>query len=174
MIIMGKTRLRNQAGGSLSALGEAVSNAVCACIIAYCVVSFFAGQAGLLAYRDMKSSIYQMNERIATLSERNAALNDTRAALASDSDRMVREARDIGYLRPGEKMVIFSAGTGAAGGDEALRDIEPMRAGSSTGLPDRMIKILAAMTGLAVLLASLLMAAMPRRRQSLKAAADRS
>ena len=171
---MGKTRLRNQAGGSLSALGEAVSNAVCACIIAYCVVSFFAGQAGILAYRDMKSSIYQMNERIATLSERNSTLSDTRAALASDSDRMVREARDIGYLRSGEKMVIFSAGTGAAGDDEALREIEPMRAGSSTGLPDRMIKILAAMTGLAVLLASLLMAAMPRHRESLKAAADRS
>lgn len=170
---MSESRLRNQAGGSLSALGEAVSNAVCACIIAYCVVSFFAGQAGMLAYKDMKSSINQMHERLTVLSERNAALSDLRSALVSNSDRMVREARDIGYLRPNEKMVIFSAGAGAAGDDEALRDIEPLRAGSSTGLPDRMIKILAAMTGLAVFFASLLMASLPKHQHKLKEAADR-
>lgn len=173
MMIMNESRLRNKAGGSLSALGEAVSNAVCACIIAYCVVSFFAGQAGLLAYRDMKSSISQMNERLVVLSDRNAALSDMRSALASNSDRMVREARDIGYLRPGEKMVIFTAGAGMADDAEGLLDFEPMRAGSSTGLPDRMIKILAAMTGLAVLLASLLMSAMPRSRHGLREAEDR-
>ena len=170
---MSESRLRNQAGGSLSALGEAVSNAVCACIIAYCVVSFFAGQAGMLAYKDMKSSINQMHERLTILSERNASLSDLRSALVSNSDRMVREARDIGYLRPNEKMVIFSAGAGAAGDDEALRDIEPLRAGSSTGLPDRMIKILAAMTGLAVFFASLLMASLPKHQHRLKEAADR-
>lgn len=173
MMIMSESRLRNPTRGFLSSLGEAVSNAVCACIIAYCVVSFFAGQAGILAYRDMKSSIFQMNERLVVLSERNKALNDMRSALATDSDRMVREARDIGYLRPGEKIVIFSAGAGAADENEGLTDFEPMRAGSSTGLPDRMIKILAAMTGLAVLLASLLISAAPRHRHSLKEAADR-
>ncbi len=173
MIIMSESRLRNQAGGSLSALGEAVSNAVCACIIAYCVVSFFAGQAGLLAYRDMKSNIAQMNERLAVLSEKNAVLSDLRSALASNSDRMVREARDIGYVRQNEKMVIFSAGSAGAGDNEALLDIEPLRAGSSTGLPDRMIKILAAMTGLAVLFASLLMAALPKQQHRLKESADR-
>ncbi|MDP2792077.1 MAG: septum formation initiator family protein [Rectinemataceae bacterium] len=171
---MSESRLRNKAGGSLSALGEAVSNAVCACIIAYCVVSFFAGQAGLLAYRDMKSSIAQMNERLTVLGERNAALSDLRSALTSNSDRMVREARDIGYLRQNEKMVIFSAGTAGTGEDEALRDIEPLRAGSSTGLPDRMIKILAAMTGLAVLFASLLMTSLPKHQHKLNESADRA
>ena len=171
---MNETHLRNPAGGGLSALGDALSNALCACIISYCVVSFFAGQAGLLAYRDLKQSIAQMNERVGTLAAENKSLQDMRGELTSDADRIAREARDIGYLRPGEKIVIFPSSAQANGVASAPRDIEPLRAGSSTGLPDSMIKLLAAMTGATVLLASLFMYIAPKGRHSLKKTEDRS
>ena len=173
-MIMSETHLRNPAAGRLSTLGDALSNALCACIISYCVVSFFAGQAGILAYRDIKSGIARMDNRIGILIEENKNLQDMREALTSNSDRMAREAREIGYLRPGEKIVILQQGAQATGSSFATHEIEPLRAGSSTGLPDSMIKLLAAMTGAAVLLASLLMAIMPKRGQAIRTTADRS
>ena len=171
---MSETHLRNPTGRGLSALGDALSNALCACLISYCVVSFFAGQAGILAYRDLKEGIAQMNERIGALTEENKNLQDMRISLSTDADRMAREARDIGYLRPGEKMVIFPSAALGAGASSTPRDIEPLRAGSSTGLPDSMIKLLAVMTGAAVLLASLFMYIAPKRRQTLRKTEDRS
>lgn len=155
-------------------MGDALSNALCACLISYCVVSFFAGQAGILAYKDLKEGIAQMNERIGALTEENKNLQDMRISLATDADRMAREARDIGYLRPGEKMVLFPSTVQGGGASPTPRDIEPLRAGSSTGLPDSMIKMLAAMTGAAVLLASLFMYLVPNRRQALRTREDRS
>ena len=98
---MTTAEFRNPAGRGLAAVGDALSNALCACIISYCVVSFFAGQAGILAYRDLKSSITEMSERIEALSAENRSLQDARNSLATDSDRIAREARDIGYIRPG-------------------------------------------------------------------------
>ncbi len=169
MWIMSRTPGRVRKGGALSSLAEAFSNALCACIIAYCVVSFFAGQAGLLAYRDLKGGIARMEERITALSSENARLADLRQGLASDPDKLVREARDIGYLRPGEKMVVFS-GLSGAGQESEPAETELLRAGVSTGLPDRLIKILAAMTGVAVLLASLVMGAVQRQSRGIRTA----
>jgi len=169
MWIMSRTPGRVRKGGALSSLAEAFSNALCACIIAYCVVSFFAGQAGLLAYRDLKGGIARMEERITALSSENARLADLRQGLASDPDKLVREARGIGYLRPGEKMVVFS-GLSGAGQESDPAETELLRAGVSTGLPDRLIKILAAMTGAAVLLASLVMGAVQRQSRGIRTA----
>jgi cell division protein FtsB len=169
MWIMSRTPGRVRKGGALSTLAEAFSNALCACIIAYCVVSFFAGQAGLLAYRDLRASIARMEKRVADLSAENARLVDLRQGLASDPDKLVREARDIGYLRPGEKMVVFS-GLSGAGQESEPAETELLRAGMSTGLPDRLIKILSAMTGAAVLLASLFMGAVQRRSRLVRTA----
>jgi len=154
-------------------LGEALSNALCACIISYCVVSFFAGQAGLLAYGDLKSNIAQMNERIEALSGEYKSLQDARNSLTTNSDRIAREARDIGYIRPGEKIVVLSS-SAPKGSSDQIHDIEPLQAGFSTGLPDRMIKILAAMTGVAVLIVSLLMSVIPKRRPAVRTPASQA
>lgn len=170
---MTTSEFRNPAGRGRAAVGDALSNALCACIISYCVVSFFAGQAGILAYRDLKSNITEMSGRIETLSAENRSLQDARNSLATDSDRIAREARDIGYIRPGEKIVVLSSSAPKTSSAQ-VHDIEPLQAGSSTGLPDRMIKILAAMTGIAVLFASLLMSIMPRRRQPVRMTAHQS
>jgi len=170
---MSASEFRNPAGRGIAAMGDALSNALCACIISYCVVSFFAGQAGLLAYGDLKSGIVQMSERIGALSGENRMLQDARNSLATDSDRIAREARDIGFIRPGEKIVVFSSSTPKESSAH-IRDIEPLQAGFSTGLPDRMIKILAAMTGVTVLFISFLMSIVPRRRSPVRTQASQS
>ncbi len=172
-MVMSASEFRNPAGRGIAAAGEALSNALCACIISYCVVSFFAGQAGLLAYGDLKSGIARMNDRIEALSSENRVLQDARNSLATDSDRMAREARDIGYIRPGEKIVVFSSQAPKEVSDQ-VHDIEPVQTGFSTGLPDRMIKILAAMTGATVLFISFLMSMIPKRRTSARMQASRS
>lgn len=110
-----------------------------------------------------------MEARVAALSAENARLADLRQGLLSDPDKLVREARDIGYIRPGEKMVVFS-GLSGANQESIPAETELLRAGMSTGLPDRLIKILAAMTGAAVLFASLIMGAVQRRGRVVRTA----
>lgn len=134
---------------------EALSSALCACIISYCVVSFVAGQAGLLAYRDLKITISSMDNRIAELSSRNHTLVELHADLSTNPDRIAREAREIGYVRPGEKIVVLPKELAGVMDQAKLKEMEVIRAGTSTGLPDTLIKLLAVAIGLAVLAASL-------------------
>ena len=136
-------------------IGDALSSALCACIISYCVVSFVAGQAGLLAYNDLKTSIVSMDKRIEELKSRNQALGQLHADLKSNPDRMAREAREIGFLRPGEKIVVLPKEYSLTLDQGKLKEMEIIRAGSSTGLPDTLVKLLAAAIGAAVLAASL-------------------
>jgi cell division protein FtsB len=136
-------------------IGDALSSALCACIISYCVVSFVAGQAGLLAYRDLKISIARMDRRIEELKSRNQALGQLHADLESNPDRMAREAREIGFLRPGEKILVLPREFSLALDQGKLKEMEIIRGGTSTGLPDTLVKLLAAAIGAAVLAASL-------------------
>jgi cell division protein FtsB len=154
-------------------ISDAFSNALCACVISYCIVSLIAGQAGVLAYRDLSAGITRMEERIGALKEENKTLSDARMAINSDSDRIAREARDIGFIRPGEKIVtLFTSAAPAA----PLRgaDLEELRASDSTGLPDDLIKLMSAMTGASVLLASLLMSISRGKRLTIRTSASRS
>ncbi len=150
-------------------IADALSSALCACIISYCVVSFVAGQAGLLAYRDLKTTIASMDSRIAELTSRNHALGELHADLVGNPDRIAREAREIGYLRPGEKIVVLPRELAGALDRERMAEMEVIRAGSSTGLPDSLIKMLALAIGAAVLAASLLASAFSGSRQKIEA-----
>lgn len=134
---------------------EALSSALCACIISYCVVSFVAGQVGLLAYRDLKMTISSMDSRIAELSSRNQTLAELHADLSTNPDRIAREAREIGYVRPGEKIVVLPKELAGTMDQARLEEMEVIRAGTSTGLPDALVKLLAVAIGMAVLAASL-------------------
>lgn len=137
-----------------------LSNALGACVIAYCVVSAIAGQAGLIAYSDLRAGIAAMQEHENMLESEKARLVDLRDSLAADSSRQAIEAREIGYLRSDERIVAFVGGApGFVDTATAFENpLESLKAGKSTGLPDRIVKILAGLSGLAVLFASLLMA----------------
>lgn len=172
-MIMSAGEFRNPSARGWGALGEALSNALCACVVAYCIVSFIAGRAGLIAYRDLSSGIGLMNGRIAALMEENRDLTEVKTALESDSDRIAREARNIGYIRPGETIVTFTSGSPIAE-DSGGEELERLRAGDSTGLPDRLIKLLSVLTGVAVLLSSLLMSFSPVRKASVRTSANQA
>ena len=144
-------------------LAEALANSLCACIIAYCVLSFVAGQAGFLAYREVKADIARMELQLESFSLENAALIDIRESLATDRDRIAREARSIGYIRGNEKIIqLTNIDTSLA--YSGMERLEPIRSGRSSGLPDGIIKLLSVITGAAVLLASLFMGSSPRRK----------
>jgi Septum formation initiator len=87
------------------AIADSLSNALCASIIAYCVLSLIAGQAGFLAYREVKADIARMELQLKAFSMENAALSESKEALVSDRDRIAREARSIGYIRTDEKII---------------------------------------------------------------------
>jgi len=144
-------------------LADSLSNSLCACIIAYCVFSIIAGQAGFLAYREVKADLARMELQLEAFSLENAALLDIRESLAADRDRIAREARSIGYIRANEKIIQLSNIDTSLTALKTER-LEPIRSGKSSGLPDGMIKLLSIITGAAVLLASLVMGYSPRKK----------
>lgn len=155
---MRATRFRNPDRRPWTILGEAFSVSIASCIIAYCVMSFIAGQAGLLAYRDLSRTIVRMERKAGELAAANKALLDMQASLAGDPDRIAREARQIGYLRPGEKIITLNFEKNRQPAPEILQDFEAVKSGRSTGLPDELLKTLAGFIGLAVFATSLVMA----------------
>jgi len=155
----GRDRL---AGGALQAFRDALWSAICACIISYCVVSFIAGQAGLIAYKDLRETTALMRQRSAELQEENTRLGELKSQLQNDADRIAIEARDIGYVRENEKMVLLKTPSQGQKDDlhsvsetsDTEQELEPVRAGYSSGLPDSMIKILSGLIALMILLVS--------------------
>lgn len=154
---------------------EALMNALCACMISYCLVSFLAGQTGLLAYRDLGRGIEVMRQRVVDLEAENERLSSMKESLLSDPDAITREARRLGYIRPGEKIVLLSPGPEKTAGEGERTINEPIKAGVSTGLPDLAIKTLAALIGLSVFLASLVLSlSVPERKKAPLVMADQA
>ena len=98
-----------------------------------------------------------MEKNVLALKGENARLAELKESYANDPDRIAREARDIGYLRPGERILVLPPQLRIGDGGVGYEKAEPLRAGSSTGLPDSLVKMLAALTALAVLCSSLFM-----------------
>ena len=136
----------------LARLSLAGTNAVSVCIIAYCVISLFAGQAGFLAYRDLSAGITQMNERLGQMLQENVKLKNLKSELLAGSQNIESAARRLGYIKPGERIVVIAGKTGMENTHALL---EPLFAGVSTGLPDNLIKLLAVLTGSAIFLVSI-------------------
>lgn len=146
--------------------------AIFAGVVAYCVISMLAGQAGLIAQADLRQRISEMKVRIERLESDNLALRTASESLRFDSDRIAREARDLGFIRPGEKIIVLSNLPVPESVDRPIATVrEVLAAGVSSGLPDRVVKILALVTGLAVLGATWIMSLKPRR-SSARADAD--
>jgi len=119
----------------------------------------------LLAYGDTKADIRRMESQLEAFSLENAALQDSRDALLKDRDRITREARAIGYVRADEK-IIFLSNIDPGMVPARPSRVEPVRSGRSSGLPDTVLKILSALTGVSVMLATLLMGYAPGRVKS--------
>jgi len=157
---------RSTTGVARKALEEAFWSAICACIVSYCVVSFVAGQAGLLAYKDLQHTILLMQEKSNQLQQENSRLMEVKELLQNDTERIAVQAREIGYIRENEKMVILKTPSTTNEDDPNVLlnqslasvdpDLEPVRAGYSSGLPDEMIKTLSALIALVIFFVSLI------------------
>jgi cell division protein FtsB len=114
----------------------------------YCLASLIAGPAGLLAYAGLEERRGEMAANLGSLGALNESLRAERESLRSDADRAAREARSLGYLKPGETALLlpgrnYSAATLEAG---AVLPFDPPSA-----MPDESLKGIALGVGLGVL-----------------------
>lgn len=93
-----------------------------------------------------------MNDRLEQMQLENERLKNLKSELLAGSQNIETAARQLGYIKPGERIVVIAGKTGMGNDHELL---EPLFAGVSTGLPDSLIKLLAAITAAAIFLVSI-------------------
>ncbi len=148
-----RTAVRLRVEGLFRATGAAVF----ATIAAYCLVSFVAGTTGVVSCIHLERRIALMVANIDRLGRYNARLAADLESLAGDPERLVLEARKLGYLRRNETEIFM---VGRSPGDSGFRagDSGPgsiVRAGARFGLSDRTIKRVSVIIGAVALLAML-------------------
>ena len=77
-------------------------------VVSYCLFSILLGPGGLLASREISSSIAGMRQNLASLRSLNADLTADVAALGSDPDRIRLEARPLGWLGKNEYELVIT------------------------------------------------------------------
>jgi len=147
MRTMVSRKMLRRSASPRSALGTRAILALFAALVAYCLLSAIAGPAGVLAYRGLWEHRAVMADNLNSLSQLNARLRGELESLKSDSDRAAREARGLGYLRPGETEVVLSGRDASLSAPDVGKVIPLL---PSAGLPDMVIKEVAAGMGLAV------------------------
>lgn len=144
-------------------------------LAAYCVLSLAVGPAGLVAYRGLAERRGAMERRLAELGAANESLRGDLESLRSDPGRADREARELGYLRPGETFLVI-AGRAEAGSGALPAAGEPLAYADPPACPDSILKELSLGLGLAVLVAGIAGDArrLPAQRKSRLQAASRT
>ncbi|MEN6296877.1 MAG: septum formation initiator family protein [Rectinema sp.] len=121
-------------------------------LIAYCCISAVAGKAGLLAYQDMASQQQQIQKAIEYLQVQNQDKTHTIDDLKNNSLAAAERAATLGYIREGEMLIVLPEAwrnEDTRGDDMRL----PVVMRDSTGLPDALIRLMAAITGVFAFLA---------------------
>jgi len=115
-------------------------------LIAYCCISAVAGKAGLLAYQDLASQQRQVQRAIDYLQAQNQDKAHTIDDLKNNSVAAADRAATLGYVRQGEMLIVLPEAWRNA--DTKSTDMRlPVVMGDSTGLPDALIRLMAAITG---------------------------
>jgi len=122
-------------------------------LIAYCCISAIAGKAGVLAYQDLLMQKQEIQKAIDYLQTQNLQKSKTIEDLKNDSLIAAEGAAAMGYVHQGEMLIVLPDSWRASlkDGEGDLRLTVVM--GDSTGLPDSVIRFMAAITGLFALLA---------------------
>lgn len=141
-------------------LSTSLSYGLFSFLIAYCCISAVAGKAGILAYQDLVSQQKQIQRAIDYLQVQNQAKTNTIENLKKDSLLAAEWAATLGYVRQGEVLIVLPEEW-----RNANTKVDEMRlpivVGDSTGLPDHVIRLMAAITGLLASLTILLFQAEP-------------
>ncbi len=124
-------------------------------LISYCCISAVAGKGGLLAYQDMLSRRTTIQKAIDYLQEQNELKTRTVDELKNNASLTAERAAALGYIRPGETLIVLPESWRNIA-DSAKESMElPVVAGDSTGLPDALIRLMSAVTGIFAFLAIL-------------------
>ena len=73
----------------------------------YCVLSVLVGKGGLIASSSVSMELGAMRANLSSLRAANTSLSIKIAALQSDPDRIVREARPLGWLAKGDYEIVL-------------------------------------------------------------------
>lgn len=71
----------------------------------YCLLSLLLGPMGLAAYDDLQTRVHGMRENLARLESLNAEARARKDSALSDPESLALEARDLGYVGPGQVVV---------------------------------------------------------------------
>jgi cell division protein FtsB len=93
---------------------------------------FFFGRGGVLDYRGLLAYRSAVADNVADLERINSELQSQVQALGSDSERLILQARELGYFREGERVIRTDArarsGTSYTVGRVLHRGAKPARA----------------------------------------------
>ena len=132
-------------------------------LIAYCCISAVAGKAGILAYQDLVSQQKQIQRAIDYLQVQNQAKMNTIDNLKKDSRLAAEWAATLGYVRQGEMLIVLPEEWKNA--NTKVDEVRlPVLMGDSTGLPDHVIRLMAAITGLLASVAILIFQTEPHAK----------
>lgn len=132
-------------------------------LIAYCCISAVAGKAGILAYQDLLSQQQQIQKAIDYLQTQNQDKAHTIDDLKNNSRATAERAATLGYVRQGEMLIVLpDTWRSSTSKSDTIR--LPVLMGDSTGLPDSVIRIMAAITGFFAFLAIQLFHFKPQER----------
>ncbi len=79
--------------------------------IACLFLLFFFGTGGRMDYRNLLAYRFRLEANIDDLQETNGKLLDELEALGSDPERIVLQARELGYFQEGEKVIRIEGST---------------------------------------------------------------
>lgn len=125
-------------------------------LIAYCCISAIAGKAGILAYQDLLMQKQEIQKAIDYLQAQNLQKSRTIEDLKNNSAVAAKSAMALGYVHQGEILIVLPDSWRASAKDDKGELRLPVAMGDSTGLPDAIIRFMAAITGLIAALAILL------------------
>lgn len=131
-------------------------------VFSYCLISLIAGKAGLLAMRDLAETRSRLEMAVHDLQARNTEKAEYLDRIRKNPEILAMRSRSLGYAGEGEMILLlpeaWKAAFSSASGEEQQT---PVLAGDSTGLPDALIKAMAAMMAFIAALASLIIHAAP-------------
>jgi len=99
---------RNSASKAARRCAAGAGGAAWIALVVYCLLAILVGPAGLRPYGRLEALNASMRENLEELGRKNGELRSELESLRSDADRALREARGLGYLRPGEGAILVA------------------------------------------------------------------
>lgn len=156
---------------------QSIGIGLCSILAFYCLLSIFAGNAGLVSQSTLRAQINEMEEKAGELRDTNTRLSSEVKALMSDPGRMAREARKIGYLKPEETEILLvgmSDGEDVRSASDGAGIEDVLRVGEVAGLPDLLVKEISLVVGFGFFLVLWLMRTTARSARAMNAVLKQS